>query len=62
MLAGRLSHYRATSPAARLADLAVTHHGDPTGTRRALEPRRATGYRPTIHSLTGQPAAMVLPE
>ncbi|WP_327038074.1 hypothetical protein [Micromonospora maris] len=67
MLAGRISHYRATPLAAQLADLGVSFHGDPAGTRPAAPAERwnllwATGYRITTHPLTGQPAAMVLPE
>ena len=67
MLAGRMSHYRTTPLAAHLADLGVSSHGDPTDTRPAAPAERwnvlwATGYRITTHPLTGQPAALVLPE
>ncbi|MGC5664529.1 hypothetical protein ACN261_29515 [Micromonospora sp. WMMD723] len=67
MLAGRLPHHRASDPAAHLADLGVTSHGDPTGSRAAAPAERwhllwATDYQPIINPLTGQPAALVLPE
>ncbi|WP_434739342.1 hypothetical protein [Micromonospora sp. SH-82] len=67
MLTGRMSHYRTTLPAAQLTELGVTSHGDPTGARPAAPAERwnllwATGYRPFTNPLTGQPAAMVLPD
>ena len=62
-----MSHYRATGIAGQLANLGVTSHGDPTGARPAAPAERwhlvwVTGYRPTRHPLTGQSAALVLPE
>ena len=54
-------------PRRDLADLGVTSHGDPTGSRAAALAERwhllwATDYQPITNPLTGQPAAMVLPE
>ncbi|MER7270958.1 hypothetical protein ABT344_21975 [Micromonospora carbonacea] len=67
MLAGRMSHYRTTPLAAQLTEAGASFHGDPTGSRPAAPAERwhllwTTGYRAFTNPLTGQPAAMVLPE
>lgn len=67
MLDGRMSHYRSTSLAGQLADLGVLAQGDPSSRRAGApaEPWRlvwATGYRPFTNPLTGQLAALLLPD
>lgn len=68
MLAGAMTHYRASSPLPKLPDgMSMQTFGDPSGSRPSAKADEyflvwATHFRPAVDPVTGRWAALVIPD